>query len=164
MKLDSLFKGDGNFLKSLSSIAGMINNFSGNTKSNNSSRSSSSNSNTRLCNSKVISMEDARIKILSGDTLVLDVRSQNEFNIMKIKGAINIPIDKLEINMVRIEPNKEKEILVYCATGIRTKLAVQVLYKLGYKYVLVWEGGGINSFKYLDVIENNNNMDMPGIM
>lgn len=146
MRLDNLFKGDNNALKSISNIFSTIGKIGGSTN-----RSS----NTRLCNSKVISMEEAYGKILSGMTLILDVRTQNEFNIMKIKGAVNIPLDKLEANMLKIEPNKDREILVYCATGSRAKLAVQSLYRLGYNNVFVWDGAGINNFKYLDVIEKN---------
>jgi len=156
MGLDDLFKGDNNALRSIGNILGAIGKFGGDGKG--TSRSSGSKSNVRLCNSKVISMEDAYNKIIEGNCLVLDVRTQNEYKIMKIKGAVNIPLDKLELNMLKLEPNKDREILVYCATGSRSKVAVQILYKLGYKNVFVWDGAGINNFKYLDVIEKNENM------
>lgn len=156
MKFDNLFKGDNNTLKTITNIFGAIGNI-GASKTSDSSRSSNRLA-SRLCNSKIISMDDAYIKILSGNLLILDVRTQNEYSIIRIKGAVNIPLDKLELNMVKFESNKDREMLVYCATGSRAKLAVQNLYKLGYKNVFVWDGAGINNFKYQDIIEKNTNI------
>lgn len=157
MKLDNLFKGDNNVFKSITNIIGAMGNVSGNKAIDNSR--SSNKAPTRLCNSKVITMEEAYNRILMGNVLVLDVRTQNEYNIIKIKGAVNIPLDKLELNMGKLEQNKDREIIVYCATGSRAKMAVQTLYKLGYKNVFVWDGAGINNFKYLEIIEKNKNID-----
>lgn len=148
MKLENLFKGDGGGLKIIENIFGTIGNLGGNRKNVNKET-------TKLCNSKVITMELAYSKILEGSTLILDVRTKNEYNIIKIKGSINIPVDKLEYDMTKFEPNRNREILVYCANGERVKRAVQTLYRLGYNNVLVWDGGGINNFKFLDVIEKN---------
>ncbi len=163
MKLDNLFNGDNNTLKSIGNIFSTINNLGGNKKSSNGSRFSKGPA--RLCNSKVISMEEAYNKIIDGKTLLLDVRTRNEYNIIKIRGAENIPLDKLDSNMIKLEPNKEREILIYCANGCRVKLAVQKLYRLGYNNVIVWEGAGINDFKYIDAIEKNENiLSNPNIM
>lgn len=108
--------------------------------------------NTR-CMTRILSQEDAYMQIISGNCRVLDVRTENEYKIMRIRGAINVPINILASNIQNILPNKSECILVYCATGSRAAQAVQIMKSMGYMNFCIWEGAGINNFKYKDVIE-----------
>lgn len=108
--------------------------------------------NTR-CMTRILSQEDAYMQIISGNCRVLDVRTENEYKIMRIRGAINVPINILASNIQNILPNKSECILVYCATGSRAAQAVQIMKSMGYMNLCIWEGAGINNFKYKDVIE-----------
>lgn len=113
------------------------------------------------CMTRILSMEDAYMQILSGNVKILDVRTENEYKIMRIRGSINIPINLLSSNVVSVFPNKSECILVYCACGPRAAQAVQILKNMGYTNICIWEGAGINNFKYKDVIEkytDNNEM------
>ena len=105
------------------------------------------------CVTRILTMEDAYMQIMSGNTKVLDVRSENEYKVMRIKGAINIPINILSSNVQNILPNKQECILVYCACGPRAAQAVQIMKNMGYNNLCIWEGAGINNFKYKDIIE-----------
>ena len=105
------------------------------------------------CITRILSMEDAYMQILSGNVRILDVRTENEYKLMRIRGAINIPINLLSSNVQNILPNKSECILVYCACGPRAAQAVQILKNMGYMNICIWEGAGINNFKYKDVIE-----------
>lgn len=105
------------------------------------------------CATRIITMEDAYMQIMSGNTKVLDVRTENEYRVMRIRGAINIPINILSSNVQSILPNKNECILVYCACGPRAAQAVQVMKSMGYTNLCIWEGAGINNFKYKDIIE-----------
>lgn len=105
---------------------------------------------------RILTMEDAYMQIMSGNCKLLDVRSENEYKVIRIKGAINIPVNILSANVQSIFPNKMDCILVYCATGPRAAQAVQILKNMGYMNLCIWEGAGITNFKYKDIIEKYN--------
>ncbi len=77
--------------------------------------------------------------------IILDVRTQNEYNGGHIPGAVCIPNETIDENIVTKLPDKSQMILVYCRSGRRSKLAAQKLARLGYTNVL--EFGGINSWQ-----------------
>lgn len=105
------------------------------------------------CMMRILTMEDAYMQIISGNAKILDVRTENEYKVMRIKGAINIPINILSSNVQSILPNKQECILVYCSCGPRAAQAIQILKNMGYLNLCIWEGAGINNFKYKDIIE-----------
>ena len=115
------------------------------------------NSNNRgyRCRYKILTMEEAYIGIMAGNYKVLDVRSENEYKVLRIKGAINLPVDMVFSNIYNVIPNKQECILIYCATGVRAARAIQMLANQGYINLCIWEGGGINNFKYKDIIISN---------
>lgn len=90
-----------------------------------------------------ISMEDLKKKQNEG-ALIIDVRSSQEFNEWHIENAINIPEYEINCNINQILEDKEEEIVLYCASGIRSKKAYQKLIKLGYKNVYNLYGGLYN--------------------
>jgi len=78
--------------------------------------------------------------------VLLDVRSNEEFQEKHINGAILIPVSELE---KRAEPelaDKDAVILVYCRSGVRSANASKILVKKG--YTQVFDFGGINSWPY----------------
>jgi rhodanese-related sulfurtransferase len=65
------------------------------------------------------------------DTLILDVRNQDEGNAGMIKGAMLIPDEEI---LARIgEIPKDKRIVTHCSTGIRAEMAYHKLKEKGYK-------------------------------
>jgi len=62
---------------------------------------------------------------------LLDVRTDKEFERGHIEGATNIPID--DIRDRHHELPQDKEILVYCLTGIRSYFVCRMLNQLGYR-------------------------------
>ena len=75
--------------------------------------------------------------------IVVDVRTEEEFEYGAYPDAINIPLDELMHRYEELGTNPAREIVVYCATGARSAYAQQVLMNLGYQNVK--NGGGINS-------------------
>jgi rhodanese-related sulfurtransferase len=63
--------------------------------------------------------------------LLIDVRSDQEAAVGVIGGARHIPLDQLED--VAAELPKDKELLVYCANGVRAEMAHETLNELGLK-------------------------------
>ena len=82
----------------------------------------------------------------SKDYVILDVRTQEEFDQAHIPGAILIPNDQISAEAERVLMDKNQLILVYCRSGRRSKLAAEELVKLGYTNIK--EFGGIIDWPY----------------
>ena len=78
--------------------------------------------------------------------VILDVRTQEEFDEKHIPGAILIPNDEIAQLAQTQLPDKNQLILVYCRSGRRSKLAAQELVELGYTNIM--EFGGIIDWPY----------------
>ena len=104
---------------------------------------------------RVLPIEEAYRLVKNGECFLLDVRTEMEYNTLRIKGSVNIPLDKLQTDIVPMVTNKTECIIVYCATGSRVRRAVQILWSLGYTNICIWEGAGINTFAFADLILYN---------
>ena len=94
-----------------------------------------------------ISQEEAKkLMDTEKDYIILDVRTQEEFDEKHIPGAILIPHTEIEAQAAKELPQKEQLILVYCRSGNRSKTASEALEKLG--YTRIREFGGINDWPY----------------
>ena len=94
-----------------------------------------------------ITPEEANKIIASGEEhIILDVREQDEFEEGHIPNAILIPYTEIENKAEDMIPDKEAQILVYCRSGRRSKIASESLAKLG--YINVKEFGGIIDWPY----------------
>ena len=89
-----------------------------------------------------ISPQDAAALIAGGDVLVVDVRDGTEVQSTgKVQGAKHVPRGMLEFRADPDSPyydpefNRDKTVLVYCASGGRSVLAGKTLHDLGYKDV-----------------------------
>ena len=80
------------------------------------------------------------------DYIILDVRTEEEFNETHIEGAVLIPDYEIGTKADSILTDKEQLILVYCRSGRRSKIAAEKLVKLGYTNVK--EFGGIIDWEY----------------
>jgi phage shock protein E len=80
----------------------------------------------------------------SNDNLLIDVRTQSEYNSGYIPTAINIPYTEIQ-ERIKDTP-KNKLIIVYCRTGRRSEIARKKLIELGYMNVINY--GSINSWNY----------------
>ncbi|MDU2672414.1 MAG: rhodanese-like domain-containing protein [Clostridium sp.] len=73
--------------------------------------------------------------------LILDVRRFSEFKSGKIPNSINIPVDDLEFELDELKEFKEKPILVYCKSGIRSTVACTLLEEEGFSNLYNLRGG-----------------------
>lgn len=78
--------------------------------------------------------------------VILDVRTQEEFDEKHIPGAILIPDYEIREKAEEILKDKNQLILVYCRSGRRSKNAAEILVELGYKNIK--EFGGIIDWPY----------------
>jgi len=75
------------------------------------------------------------------DSIVLDVREDNEVRDGKIQGAKHIPLGQLDKRIAELEKSKDKPILVYCRSGNRSSHACATLTKNGFANVTNLAGG-----------------------
>lgn len=94
-----------------------------------------------------ISGEEAK-KIMDSETgyIIIDARTQEEFDEGHIENAILIPEYEISERAEKELTDKNQLILVYCRSGRRSKIAAQALVELGYTNVK--EFGGIIDWKY----------------
>ena len=78
--------------------------------------------------------------------IIIDARTQEEYNQGHIPGAILIPEYEIADRAEKELPHKDQLILVYCRSGRRSKIAAEELVKLGYTNVK--EFGGIIDWEY----------------
>lgn len=78
--------------------------------------------------------------------VILDVRTDEELTgpLLKIDGAVHIPVQELERRVDELEKYKDKELVVVCRTQNRSSRAAEFLRGKGYnaKYV----NGGMQEY------------------
>lgn len=95
-----------------------------------------------------ISQEEAKTMMSAdGEAVILDVRTQEEYDSGHIKGAVLLPVDEITEETAReVIPTKDTQVLVYCRSGNRSVTASEALVQLGYREV--YEFGGIQTWPY----------------
>ena len=93
-----------------------------------------------------VSAEDTKARVIdkAGDPnvpFVVDVRERDEYEQGFIPGAQWIPRGFLELKIEDAVPERDREIIIYCAGGTRSALAAQSLALLGYEKVSSMAGG-----------------------
>ena len=76
-----------------------------------------------------------------GKTLVLDVRSAEEFATGHLPNARNIALPQLAERLKELEKSKNNVVITVCASGVRSASAAAVLSKAGFAQVFSLEGG-----------------------
>lgn len=73
--------------------------------------------------------------------IILDIRTPGEFQSENIEGAINIDFyaPDFQQNLAKLE--KDKTYLLYCRTGSRTKVAMEIMRQLQFTEVYEVDGG-----------------------
>jgi rhodanese-related sulfurtransferase len=79
------------------------------------------------------------ILINNEDYFIIDVRSKEEYNQGHLDGAFLIPVDEIKKRVAEIPRNKP--VIVYCKTGVRSLEAANILIKSGFKAVYDMKGG-----------------------
>ena len=88
-----------------------------------------------------LSSEGMLARISSGNApVVIDVRSQEEYQQGFIPGALHVPHDKLEDRLASLGLSRSEEIVVYCQSGGRAGKAEKILLKQGFSNVKDLEG------------------------
>jgi phage shock protein E len=96
---------------------------------------------SRLLGGRKVSSDTVRQKITAG-AVILDVRTADEYRGGAYPGAINIPVQELPARLGEL-PKKDRPIVVYCASGVRSASAAGALARAGFTDVV--NAGGLRS-------------------
>jgi len=91
-----------------------------------------------------IDVNDAFNMITGGsypDLVILDVRTQSEYDSVHIEGAVLIPHTELESRIDELDGHNNHEIIVYCGSGVRSVTASEILDAHGFAKVYNMLGG-----------------------
>ena len=83
-------------------------------------------------------------ELLQNGAIIVDVRSKAEYLSGHIKDSINIPVDTLRNNLLKLK-DKNQPIVTCCASGMRSAAAKSILKSSG--FTKVYNGGGWSSLK-----------------
>ena len=98
---------------------------------------------------KTINADEAYQMFESKNCNLIDIREINELdNTGRVEGASHIPRGMLEVNLDPNSPiiqngqvDKNKELILFCAGGVRSALAVKSLKEMGYEKISHIDGG-----------------------
>ncbi|WP_220457161.1 rhodanese-like domain-containing protein [Moheibacter lacus] len=80
-------------------------------------------------------------EIIADNAFLVDVRTPSEFASGSVKGAVNIPLDKISGQLPKFK--NKKHIVVFCRSGNRSGQAKSILEKNGFNNVV--NGGTWNN-------------------
>jgi molybdopterin/thiamine biosynthesis adenylyltransferase/rhodanese-related sulfurtransferase len=75
------------------------------------------------------------------DALWVDIREPDEWEQGHLPGAVHVPRGNLESRIERIAPDKNRQVVLYCADGNRSAFAAKTLGELGYAHAHSLAGG-----------------------
>ena len=98
---------------------------------------------------KTINADEAYEIYKNNNCNLIDIRESNELeNTGKVEGASHIPRGMLEVYLDPNSPiiqngqvDKNKEVILFCAGGVRSALAVKSLKEMGYEKISHIDGG-----------------------
>jgi phage shock protein E len=80
--------------------------------------------------------------------IIIDVRSKQEYDSGHFSTAINIPHNVIANQIKQLEPYKRKYVILYCHSGNRSTIAMNVLRQNGFEHVV--NAGGYEAIKKFD--------------
>ena len=95
---------------------------------------------------RTITPEKAKELIGTVGVVLLDVREQDEYDQIRIDGAVLLPVDDVALKAADVLPDKNATIIVYCRSGRRSAIAANELVGMG--YTGVYDLGGIQDWPY----------------
>ncbi len=102
----------------------------------------------RLMAGPSISPAQAQERVAAGTAVLIDVREPGEWAAGVATPALLLPLSDLRGARTKWSPvlecNRDKELIVYCASGMRSGLASGILRKEGFRAV---NGGGFGSWR-----------------
>lgn len=75
---------------------------------------------------------EAAWPLIEEGALVIDVRSEEEYQAGHLPGAVNVPYEETEALIELIGPDQDRNVVLYCGSGRRAEAAQQSLEEASY--------------------------------
>lgn len=108
------------------------------------------------CNTKsaenIIRMSGSQLEAIIKDEkelknyLIIDVREDHEYKAGHVPHSINISVQEIESRISEISDWKEKNVIVLCRSGRRSRSAAEILLKHGFKKI--FDADGVSKYNY----------------
>ena len=92
--------------------------------------------NYRQTNYRELTVDEAAVILKNESPLLLDVRTRAEYDRGHIAGSVLIPVQELQRRVSELDAYKNKDILLYCATGNRSTVASKILIDRGFTRIM----------------------------
>lgn len=77
----------------------------------------------------------------AANVVYVDVRTDAEWEAGHVKGAVHVPVEQLEQRWQELERLRERPLVVYCRSGRRSGIAIELLKAKG--FTRLENGGGL---------------------
>lgn len=105
-----------------------------------------SNDNSNNSDDNMVSYMEAKEMIINDGAILVDVRTEDEYNEEHIDGALLLPLDTImEESVLDVIDSKDSYVILYCRSGNRSHQALEKLIELG--YTNVYDLGAISNWK-----------------
>ncbi|KUJ72954.1 rhodanese-like domain-containing protein [Thiomicrospira sp. WB1] len=78
--------------------------------------------------------DECKALIKNQNAYLVDVRTPPEFEAQRLPGAINLPLQTLQ-QTAEQALEKDRPVVVFCRSGSRSQMAMQMLNQMGYEAV-----------------------------
>lgn len=85
------------------------------------------------------------VPVLAEQSLVIDVRTAEEYRQDHVQDALNIPYDEIASRIATVTSDRDASIVLYCRSGHRAGIAEQALRQMGYGRIE--NKGGLDNMK-----------------
>jgi len=100
-----------------------------------------------------ISPDETKTLMQDEQAVLIDVRTKEEYDLEHIEGALLIPLDTIEDEIISKLPDKTDHLVIYCRSGNRSQEAIRILKTLGFEFL--YDLGGIIDWPYETVRLND---------
>ncbi len=97
--------------------------------------------NYRQASYREVSSREAADLIQNEQAIILDVRTPHEYKRGHLINSVLIPVQELQTRFKELGTHKDREILIYCATGNRSTVASKILIDSGFNHIVNMRGG-----------------------
>lgn len=88
-----------------------------------------------------VTPRDAQARLAAGTLVLIDCRTQQEWDLVHVPGSVHIPLDEIEKRHDEVEPGAGQQVVVLCHHGVRSMRAALALRALGHGDVKSVAGG-----------------------
>ncbi len=88
-----------------------------------------------------VSCAQAKASLDAGEAILVDCRTEDEWDLVRLDGAMHLPLSEIEQRFDEIEGDEDTSVLVMCHHGVRSLRVALALQQLGFPLARSIVGG-----------------------